>query len=313
MSTHASKSFDVVTVGHVLMDLRFTVSHFAGPDEEAVIEDQSRGVGGSAANVAIGVRRLGGTSAIIAKVGLDSFGRTAVDHLMREGVDISGIRIGIGPTGFTVVIIDRDGRIALYGFKGVAEDLRPEDVDVRVIERGRYVHIASLRPDTSLKVAARARELGKYVSWDPGRVLCRRGLHALRSLVKLADIVFVNADECLTLTKAPSVEEGASKIRSLGPEVVVVKMGAKGVYVASDEFSRRFEALHIPKVKDATGAGDAFAAGLLTALSRGWGLEDAVNYGLAVAAIKVTRLGSNAIPTHEEVMKLLKASKAVSK
>ncbi len=308
MNAHTSKSFDVVTVGHVLMDLRFTVSHFAGPDEEAVIEDQSRGVGGSAANVAIGVRRLGGTSAVIAKVGLDGFGRTAVDHLMREGVDISGIRIGIGPTGFTVVIIDKEGRIALYGFKGVAEDLRPDDVDVRVIERGRYVHIASLRPDTSLKVAARARELGKYVSWDPGRVLCRKGLHALRSLIKLVDIVFVNAEECLTLTKASSIEKGASKIKSLGPEVVVVKMGAEGVYVLSEDLSERFEAFRVPKVKDATGAGDAFAAGLLTAMTRGWDLKEAVRYGLAVAAIKVTKLGSSAIPTHKEVMNLLKST-----
>jgi len=307
MTTSIPKHIDVLAVGHVLMDLRFTVTHFAGPDEEAPIEDQSRGVGGSAANVSIGVRRLGGTSAVMAKVGLDSFGRTAVEHLMREGVDISGIRVGIGPTGFSVVIIDREGRICLYGFKGVAEEFKPEDVDEGLIGRASYVHIASLRPDTSLKVAARAQELGKRVSWDPGRVLCRRGIRGLRALIKLTDIVLVNREECMALTGASSIEEGAEKISSLGPEVVIVKLGGEGAYVLSDDVRGKFPAFKVERVKDTTGGGDAFAAGLLTALSRGWKLENAVKYAQAVAAIKVSRLGSNAIPTHEEVMAFLKS------
>ncbi len=308
MAPGTPKHLDVLAIGHVLMDLRFTVSHFAGPDEEAVIEDQSRGVGGSAANVAIGVRRLGGYSGVIAKVGLDSFGRNAVEGLMREGVDISGIKIGIGSTGFSVVIIDRDGRIALYGFKGVAEELRPDEIDEELIGRASYVHIASLRPDTSLKAAAKAQELGKRVSWDPGRVLCRRGLKSLRSLIKLTDIVLLNREECLRLTSSGSVEECAERLRSIGPEAVIVKLGGEGVYALSDDVKGHYPAFKVGRVKDATGGGDAFAAGLLTALSRGWSFEDALRYGQAVAAIKVTRLGSNAIPTHEEVMSLLKRS-----
>jgi len=61
------KTCDVVTVGHILVDIRFIVNRFAGPDEEASILSQTRGTGGSAANVAIGVSRLGGRSAVIAK------------------------------------------------------------------------------------------------------------------------------------------------------------------------------------------------------------------------------------------------------
>lgn len=60
--------FDVVAVGHILVDLRFCVDRFTEPDREGVTRRQSRGVGGSAANVAIGVSRLGG--------GLPSWGRS---------------------------------------------------------------------------------------------------------------------------------------------------------------------------------------------------------------------------------------------
>jgi len=300
-----TKDLDVVTVGHVLIDIRFVVERFAGPDEEVAIQRQTRNVGGCAANVAIGVKRLGGRSAAIAKIGFDSFGRLAMEELVKEGVDVSGIRIGIGPTGFSIVIIDSRGAIAIYGYKGVAEELHPDELDSRLLARAKVVHIASLRVDTSIRAAELAKGYGAKVSWDPGRRLSQLGLEKLRDLVKSVDIVLVNEEECFNLTHEKDYKEGARRIKDLGPSMVVVKRGARGIYALTDEFEVELPALPVERVVDTTGAGDAFAAGLIMGLNRGYRIKRALLYALAVASLKVTRLGSHAIPTHDEVIKYL--------
>lgn len=297
--------FDVVAVGHVLADIRFVVNEFVGPDEEGVILEQSRGVGGSAANVAIGVRRLGLSSAIIAKIGFDGFGRIAVDELMREGVDISGLKVSFSSTGFTIVIIDGRGQICLYGYKGASEELEPCDVNVDIIRKARYVHIASLRLDTSIEAAKRAKEHGKIVSWDPGRVQSKAGLQTLRNLIEHVDIVLANEEEMTNMTGEGDYKKAAEVIRGLGPRLIVVKRGARGAYILSDEGALEVPPLKPPRIVDTTGAGDAFAAGLLVGLARGYELNKALTYASATAALKIAKLGSHEAPTHDEVIKFI--------
>lgn len=300
----ANKVYDVVAVGHVLVDIRFVVNKFAGPDEEAQIISQTRGTGGSAANVAIGVSRLGGRSALIAKVGLDSFGRMAIDELMKEGVDVSGVKVSFNETGFSVVIIDTEGRVAMYGFKGAAEELGPEDVDIGILGKAKAVHIASLRLDTSLRAACAAKGSGAIVSWDPGRRLSERGIDYFAELLKCVDIVLVNRREARNLTGKEDYAEAARVISERGPSIVIVKKGGEGVYALSGGVSYEIPAYRVDKPVDTTGAGDAFAAGLLMAIVRGYELRKALMYGNAVAALKVQRLGSHNVPYYEEVARL---------
>lgn len=299
------KIYDVVTVGHIIIDIRFIVNKFAGPDEESTIMSQTRGTGGSAANVAIGVSRLGGKSAIIAKVGLDSFGRIAIDELMRESVDVSGVRISFNDTGFTIVIIDSSGKISMYGFKGAAEELDPEEVDINLLKKARTVHIASLRLDTSIYAAQKAKEYGALVSWDPGRRLSEKGLDYFRDLLKYVDIVLVNRKEVANLTGLTDIEDAARVITSSGPSIIVVKKGSEGIYARNQDLEFNIPAFKITKTIDTTGAGDAFASGFLLGLIRGYEFRKALIYGNAVAALKIQRLGSHNVPSHEEVVKFI--------
>lgn len=292
----------MVTVGHILLDLRFCVERFAAPDRESPITSQSHSVGGSAANVAIGVRRLGGLSKVIGKVGFDDFGKSALEDLAREGVDISNVRIDAlgGRTGFTVVIIDSQGQIAMYGFKGAAEELLPDEVAPQAVSNARFMHIASLRLDTSVHAARLAKEKGITVTWDPGRVQAQLGLEKLKPIVSLSDIVFPNEHEARAITGEEDIDRAVDTLLSAGPKIVVVKRGARGVYVATQE--QRFEVpAYLPgRVVDTTGAGDALVAGMIVGLKK-YGLRDAARFATIVAGMKVTRLGSHEIPRLEEV------------
>ncbi len=294
--------YDVVTIGHILLDLRFCVDRFASPDKESVITSQSHGVGGSAANVAIGVRRLGGRSAVIGKVGFDDFGKNALEDLVREGVDVSNVKIQAtnGRTGFTIVIIDATGQILMYGYKGVAEELLPEEVNTSVFERARAVHIASLRLDTATYAARVAREKGVFVSWDPGRVQARLGLEKLRPIISLADLVLPNEVEAREITGEEDVRRAADVLHDAGARIVVIKRGSRGVYVSTRDEEFEVPAYLPGKVVDTTGAGDALAAGILVGLKK-FPLREAVRFATVVAGIKVTRLGSHEIPSMQEV------------
>jgi len=309
LNVEEAKGIDVTSVGHALMDLRFIVDHFANPDEEADILSQSTGPGGSAINVALNVKKLGGNSAIIAKVGLDTFGRSIVEDLMRTKVDISGMKVCFGESGFSIVTIDRKGNISIYGYKGCAENLMPNEISEDIISRSKYIHIASLRPDTSIRAAILAKEYNSFVSWDPGRRLSLKGLNNLKGLIKLVDIVLLNQHECKNLTGIDDPAKCSMTIRGVGPDIVVVKMGPRGLYSNSDEFEGYMPAFRVKEVKDSTGSGDAFASAFLLSLSRGEKMKFALQYAQAVAALKVTRLGANAIPTNEEVMSFLEENK----
>ncbi|MGC8974801.1 MAG: carbohydrate kinase family protein [Thermoprotei archaeon] len=305
---------DLLCIGHALVDIRFLVNKFPQPDEEARILDEKRSVGGSAANVAIGARRLGLQTGLIAKIGLDSFGRMIVDELMSEGVDISGVRISTTlSTGYSIVVRDSQGKILIYSFKGASEDLSIRDIDVELLWKTRYIHIASLRIDTTLEIL-KLLEGGKrpIVSWDPGRVLSLSGLSRLKPIISAVDIVSVNKREIFYITGENDYVKAAEELRSLGPKIVIVKRGSEGVYLVSDSVRVDIPAFQPKEVVDTTGAGDAFMAGFYSALKRGYDLEESVKYAALVASIKVSRLGSHEIPKHDEVLRIARDSYKVS-
>lgn len=298
--------YDAVTVGHILVDTRVLVDDFATTDREVPIKELSYGLGGSAANVAVGITYLGGRAAVVGKIGIDSFGRLAIDELMRKGVDTSYVRVDLtGATGFSIIIVNREGKIVMYGSKGSAEMLTPNEVLDEALEKGKIVYIASLRADTAARAAAKGRGMGKLVMFDPGRVQVLQGIEGLRDVLRGLDVLLVNSEECRMMSGEEDFRGGSSKIQREGVAKVVVKLGSKGVYVREEDTEYLVQAYKV-KAVDTTGAGDSFSAGVIRALSEGKSFEEAVTFGNAVAAIKTTRLGAQAIPTREEVEAFIK-------
>ncbi|WP_440059804.1 carbohydrate kinase family protein [Thermogladius sp. 4427co] len=263
---------------------------------------QTWGAGGSAVNVSIAGSRLGLKTSIIAKIGFDNFGRIVVDELLRENVDISGLRVGFSPTGVTIVVINSRGEIIMFGHKGAAEELSPQEVSEYIISRSKWVHIASLNLDTTLKVIEISSKYSVPVSWDPGRLLSKKPWSDLEKVIKSVRIVFANEQEYANMTGVDDYRKAAEKIVEAGAEIAVVKRGEKGAYLKTREIEEESPAYQVREVVDTTGAGDAFAAGFIAGILRGYSLRKALSYANAVAALKITRLGSHEVPRHEEVV-----------
>lgn len=291
----------IFSVGHILVDMRVRVNEFVGSDQFSEIRELTYGVGGSAANVAIGATRLGGSCTLLGKIGIDEFGRMAIDELMKEKISLDYVRTDLlEKTGFTIVMINRNGNVTMYGSKGASERLTPDEISTIRLNSCEYVHIASIRMDTSIAAADLSKKNGLFVAFDPGRELINQGIQQILPIFPYIDLLILNQKEAFALTGYDNPETAAVTLRKAGARIVIVKLGERGVYFLSDDAQGNVPPYTVEAV-DTTGAGDAFITGLLISLGEKYTLRESILYANAVAAIKVTRLGSHTIPNKKEV------------
>jgi 2-dehydro-3-deoxygluconokinase len=305
-------SLDVVTLGETMVLL---LAEQAGPMREATTF--RRYIAGAESNVAIGLRRLGHTAGWFSRVGDDEFGRAVVFRIRGEGVDTSHVMCDAGAATGLVIRERRDaGPIEqIYYRRGsAASRLSPADLDADYIRGARFLHLTGITPalsdscrQTVFAAAEMARGAGVQVVldpnyrsklWDPpeARVV-------LRSLVSQCDILLPGMDEAQLLTGLSDPEMAARELHGLGPRIVVVKLGAEGALAldANGQVSRA-PALHLERIVDPVGAGDAFAAGLLSGLLRDYTLQEALGLANRCGALAMLAAGDmDALPRWEEV------------
>lgn len=123
------------------------------------------------------------------------------------------------------------------------------------------------------------------------------------------EILLVSRIEASALVDRALPEETARVLLEMGPSVVVETLGAEGALVVSDEGQTRVPAFLVDEVQDTTGAGDAFAAGLVTAFLKGLDWEPAARTGCAASALNIRHLGArNGLPSWREALSLVGAS-----
>ncbi|MGW8377049.1 sugar kinase [Streptomyces sp. ODS28] len=259
-----------------------------------------RSVAGAESNVAQGLARLGHWARWIGRVGDDPAGEAVLRELRADGVDVSCAEMDPdAPTG--MLLRDSHPRRAIdvqyYRGGSAASLLGPQHIRPEALEGVRVVHVSGITPMLSASAAQatwalieRARAAGAAVCLDPN---VRRKLgsdHAwirtVGPLLREADLVLAGEDE-LELLLGGGAEEGAKALLELGrAHTVVVKRGDRTAVALSPE--GRWEQPHfeVPAV-DPVGAGDAFAAGWLSAWLRGLGPQRALAEGAAVAALVV--------------------------
>ncbi|MFC4944389.1 carbohydrate kinase family protein [Pseudonocardia sp. GCM10023141] len=278
----------VLVVGDVAADVLVTplATPVPGADVRARIRTTA---GGAGANTAAWLAHLGATVTLVARVGDDAAGRGAAAELAAAGIDTALAVDPQHPT-CTVVALLHDGDRTLLSDRGAAAYLSPADLPdpagATHLHLSGYVLLdASSRP-AGIAALAAARAAGLSTSVDP-QVAPALG-PAFLDLVRGVDLLLPNAAELAALGGIAAVR------RSVG---AVASTAAGGVATWQDGAGTWNVAAPAVEVVDATGAGDAFNAGVLLARLRGADPEAALRAGCAAGAAAVSALGARPSPS----------------
>jgi 2-dehydro-3-deoxygluconokinase len=307
-------TLDVVTLGETMVLL---LAEQSGPMREATTF--RRHIAGAESNLAIGLSRLEHSAGWISRVGDDEFGRAIVFRVRGEGVDTSHVRCDARASTGVVVRERREaGPIeqVYYRRGSAASRMSPTDLDAAAayIADARYLHLTGITPalsaacrETVFAAAEMARAAGVTVVldpnyrsklWDP-----TEARSVMRDLAIRSDLLLPGADEAELLTGESDPESAARELTKLGPRMVVVKLGAQGALaLAGDGEIVRVPGTPLERVVDPVGAGDAFAAGLLAGLLRGFTTAAALRLANRCGGIAMLSPGDmESLPRWEEV------------
>jgi len=309
----------VVVIGDACVDMVIRL-----PDRKSNMPDMKNSIpqlqgGGTAANVAVALARLGVNVKIVGTVGDDGYGRWVRDDLSREGVDINGIcSVRDAFTPMVLALIDPNGErlIVVWPPEGGAHfHLQTEAINPELIASASWLHTSGIcfreNPacETILNSMEQARKAGVMISldlnlrlesWD----LTETTRRTFERAIELSDVVFGNGEEEIKpMANADSVESGAQYLCD-DKRVIVARQGNKGASVTTPN-----ETFHVSpfktKIVDTLGAGDAFNGGFIAACLAGNSIKEAAGWGNAVAALKIGKVGARGLPYIKEVNQII--------
>jgi 5-dehydro-2-deoxygluconokinase len=326
----SGRRHDLACLGRLAVDLY--AQQIGCPLED--VTSFSKYLGGSSANIAFGAARLGLRAAMVSRVGDEQMGRFLVDALRREGCDVSQVQVD--PQRLTALVLlglkDRDTFPLLFYRENCADmALDAAGIDEDFIAQCRALLVTGTHLSAPGVRAASTAALGFAKRHGVLRVLdidyrpvlwglVGRGEGAnryvpdakvtaqLQAVLPQFELIIGTEEEFLIAGGVPGdLIASLRAVRAVTPAAFVVKLGAQGCCFIPAEVPARIEdALTVRgeriEVMNVLGAGDAFAAGLMTGLLRGQGFEDAARLANACGAIVVSRHAcAPAMPTPAEL------------
>ncbi|MFT3717717.1 sugar kinase [Pseudorhodoferax sp.] len=314
MNPTTEPTFDVALFGEAMMLL---VADRPGPLEDATAF--LKRTAGAETNVAIGLARMGFTVGWASRLGSDSMARYLLASMRAEGIDCSHVVCDPAQrTGFQFKgrVTDGSDPPVEYHRKGSAASLMtPADIDEPWLRSARHLHatgvfaaVSASTLATSIRTMEIARAAGRTISFDtnlrPTLWESRAAMvAAINGLAARADWVLPGIEEGEILTGETAPEPVAAFYRAQGAKLVVVKLGADGAYYDSDVAGTgRVPGFPVAQVVDTVGAGDGFAAGVVSALLEGKSVPEAVRRGAWIGARAVQVLGdTEGLPTRAQL------------
>jgi sugar/nucleoside kinase (ribokinase family) len=269
------------------------------PGRLVLVDEMSLHTGGCAVNSATALARLGIPVEVVGKVGADPFGDFLIDTMDKRGIRTRGVsRDEQTGTSATMVMVDPDGERRFVHYIGANACLTLADVDLAIVQSASILHVGGSlvlpgidgEPTADLLRKARASGVVTFLDtvWDD----TGRWMQSLEPCLPQLDYFIPSLPEAQAITGLSDPEGVGRALLEYGPETVALKMGDRGCLVLTRGGEQiRLPAYEVPVV-DATGAGDAFAAGFIAGVWQGWSLEKTAALANAVGALCVTGVGA---------------------
>jgi sulfofructose kinase len=283
----APSPVDVVGLGTNALDLLGVIEGHPEPDTKAPLREFEVQGGGMIATAMVACARLGLRARYVGKFGDDYWARLGRRLLARDGVDVRHALRARGSVGHvSMMLIDaRTGLRTGFYRRPPAYNIRPDELDRRVITSGRLLHVDGVDPEAAATAVRWAREAGMRVTMDGERVV--DGIDAVWPGV---DLLVCNPRFVAQVTGRAALDDGLRALAARGPARVAATLGAEGALGLEGGRDVRVPGFPVPVV-DTNGAGDVFHGACAVGELRNWPLEWTLTFANAVAAMKCRTLG----------------------
>ncbi len=261
-------------------------------------------VGGGGTNAAVTFARHGHETIFMGNLGRDAAGDAVLECLDRENIDSSYVEFVEGQTGCSVVLLDvRKAERTILTYRGTSasfHNLSPDDLETICPD---WLYATSLRGDmdTLLAFFEKAHELGAKVMFNPGELEIKQ-LDKLIGLLDLVDVLLVNKEEAARMVPGVLLVELADRLSNYCP-IVLITDGVMGAIATNRKETYRLGVYEQKRVRDCTGAGDAFGSGFLAEWADGADFVQALHFAAANASVVTQKYGAKTgILTGEEVL-----------
>lgn len=299
----------VLVVGDVNADVIINgLEQYPMADQEVFVNNIQLRMGGSAANVAMCLAKLGTDTTLFASVANDNLGSYIREQLSNAGVQLyasttAGIEETNQSTGISVAISGKDSR-SFISYMGTNACLNTEELDLNRLSQFDHVHLSAYAPSILLdqysELAKRAHLAGCTTSLDLGWTDEIIGNKKILSLLREIDVFFPNLNEARLLSGKDSKKEAAVFLSNFVRDVVVITNGAEGA--SAFRGNECIQKSYKVQAVDAVGAGDAFDAGFLHSYIQSRSLDQCVCYGTACGSYVVQSVGGGeSSPTEEQL------------
>ena len=287
-----------ITMGAAAVDTIVKVPHLPKADEIVYPLSIEQYPGGSTANIAVGLSRLGESVSFFGKAGDDANGKVICDSFREDGVDTAYLKIEPGnSSGGAFIAVDSDGERVIYSLGGNTLYERWDEIDPASFDGVEGLYIGETFDEVGVEAAKLAHKHGAKVFFGPGGIMCSYGLEYLGVVLEHTDYLLVNLPEAKTLSGCDTKEAAIERLLEAGAKNLILTEGKNGSGCYSRDGAITAPAFPV-KAVDTTGAGDTFTAGLLHALSENFTIEQALRFAAACAATAVQSVGArSSMPT----------------
>lgn len=254
------------------------------------VEKITRTFGGNAANFAVGVSRLGIKTAIYTILGQDEAGKNIYDNFKKENVGLDYVEFDKDQQGHTnySTIINFQGERTILVFHEARER------DLPSFKKTEWIYLTSLSSDYEKphqQVTDYVKNNNVKLVFNPGVNELRGGLDKLKNILAVTNVLILNKEEAYSLLGQDDVKNLMKKFTDLGVSTVIITDAENGSF-AFDGKSYFEQPVQKVTLVERTGAGDAYAAGLVAALILGKDLKQAMDWGSRDAASVVQHIGA---------------------
>jgi len=276
--------FDIIAVGSATLDVfvetdikyvrcRHKVDEYHFPaGSKILVKHLEFSTGGSGMNTAVSFARLGLKTAYLGKIGTDNAAREIITELKKEKVDTSLIKQNNSyTTGYSTIIDARGEDRTIFAYKGSISTLAFDEIDRKKLAKTRWIYMSTLIGksfNTAKQIAKFARKKDIKLAFNASPYLAEKGVKQLSTILKNTDLFVLSREEAELLTKKKKQPEQLKSLQKFGIEYIAITDGSKAIFASHNRIETVLYKItpKRAKVKETTGAGDAFASALLAGI-----------------------------------------------